>query len=193
MVRTTNNRGNVIYSCGSKKREEVKLLLEAIVKIAKVDRASNVVNLHQGRAATSVGDLKISICAPYHLRLNAASKRKYLKTLFASDPFWIPFQLDVWTPFKKVLNVEYDGSTHIIVSFRRGIWEDSLISAAKNIPILYRELVTKPTTPISAAQGEVRQHHTDITITQKQWDMIREILLHDRPFFNPIGGCLSNH
>jgi hypothetical protein len=43
----------------------------------------------------------------------------------------LDFGLDVWTPSQKVLNINWDNDGGIVlISFRRGDWEDRLLSAA---------------------------------------------------------------
>lgn len=181
MARTTDNRRNVTYGGGRNRKVAIKLLSEATIKIAKADRTSKVVDIRLGRVTTSVENIEIAICPPFHLRLSTALARKYLTTLFTSDPIGLPFQLDVWTPFKKVLNVEYDGSALSIMSFRRGPWEETILAASKTVSVPCGEVVIKPTVPIRAAQDVVCRHHTVISITQEQWNRIRDSLLHDGP------------
>ena len=152
MAQTTNKRRNALSGSGRKRQEVVKPLVEAIVKIAKDAHSSKVIGMHKNHTVASVGDIDIAIRAPLQLRLSAASERKYSSALFASDPIGIPFQLDVWTTFRKVLNVEYDGGALIIVSFRRGPWEDSLISASKTVSIPCDELFIRPNASIRATQ-----------------------------------------
>ena len=191
MARSGNIRTNVTYGAGRKRKKAVNLLVEAIVKIVKADRTSNVVHIGHGRVVTNVGDIEISIRAPFKLQLSMASERKYLKTLFTSNPISLIFQLDVWTPSRKVLNVKYDGCDLIIVSFRRGPWEDSILTAAESISIPSAKLVIIPTAPITPMQSMDRLPHVHISLTQKQLEMIRESLLRDGPFFNSIDWLLK--
>jgi len=45
----------------------------------------------------------------------------------------LPYGLDIWAP-KKVMNIEWSDQGELaIVSFRRGAWEDELISAANAV------------------------------------------------------------
>jgi hypothetical protein len=185
MAQTTNKRRNVSFGGGSKRQAELEPLVGEIVKISKAAQSKSVISIRKSHAVASVGNIDITIRAPLHLRLNAASERRYLKTLFASERIEIPFQLDVWTSFRKVLNVEYDGGALIIVSFRRGPWEDSITSASKTASIPCGELVIKPRPSIKSARDLGRSDQENIVITQKVFNMIRDTVLRDKPS-NPL-------
>jgi hypothetical protein len=83
--------------------------------------------------------------APFHLRLDPLSANKYLTAILSSDPVTTPFQLDIWSPHKKVLNADYYAKAIGITSFRRGPWEHDLLSAAKPICIPSGHLAIGPT------------------------------------------------
>jgi hypothetical protein len=57
----------------------------------------------------------------------------------------LPYGLDIWTPQKKVMNIEWDDEGNVeLVSLHRGAWELELIALAKSVetrlPALARSL-----------------------------------------------------
>jgi hypothetical protein len=46
----------------------------------------------------------------------------------------LPYQLDIWAGGKKVLNIEWDGETINMVSFRPGVWEGEFLGLVEARP-----------------------------------------------------------
>jgi hypothetical protein len=162
-----------IYGVGRNRGVAVATIMEAAVKIVRTAHDLKVIGLNDSSCKPGVPELNISIGAPFYLRLSDEAESHYLRELLRSDLIKLPMQLDVWTPEKKVLNVEYDGSYFDIVSFRRGLWENFLISAAERAPIpiaiksRYPPIIKSPATECS---GQFR-----IVTTEELWARLRNI------------------
>jgi hypothetical protein len=110
-------------------------IAEAAVKIVKAANGSKMISFNDRSYKPTVPELAISIDAPHHLRGDNIARIKHLARVFHSDLIMAAFALNIWTPDKKVLNAEYYGSSIGFASFRRGRWENALLSAAERSPI----------------------------------------------------------
>lgn len=153
--------------------------MEDAVSIVKDARASSIVRFTERHFDTNVDDIRISIRAPFHFRLNAISESKYLTALVASNPIARPFGLDIWTPSMKVLNAEYNGASIELVSIRRGVWEDQLISAARGISNPAGSIAITPCPQIPRSKNAPQWRPVDLVITEKTLASLRDLLRDD--------------
>jgi hypothetical protein len=97
--------------------------------------------------------------------------------MFHSDSITGAFALNIWTPDKKVLNAEYYGSSIDFTSFRRGCWENVVLSAAAPITLAVQSRI-----PMTKSR---RSEHPDefcIVITEEFWARLRNIQWFDPRF-----------
>jgi hypothetical protein len=120
-----------LYGVGNPRQLAVKCLMESCLQLLKADLDPIVTRL--GHIGTHLDSIEIKIHAPFVLMLGPPLQTAYLQGILASNPITLSFGMDVWIPEKKLLNAWYTGRTIDIISFRRGVWENELISAAQHV------------------------------------------------------------
>jgi hypothetical protein len=76
------------------------------------------------------GDLGISLRTPFQRLSEPPASVRYVAALSGQDASNLPCGLDVWCP-KKVLNIEWaDDGRVLVVSLKRGDWEQRLSALA---------------------------------------------------------------
>lgn len=165
--------------------EHVQRAIDCSFRIFSARRASNVTPLHR-YSSEVIGSTLVQIGAPYGHCLNSRQQRHYLRTLLTPRTDRLPFQIDVWTPHNKVMNVEYfvDGSVEI-VSLRPGPWIDELQAEADNLPIIVpaprvRSIISKARKTVPHCHSPVvlrRLLSPSVTVSKDFMDRLRDFVL----------------
>jgi hypothetical protein len=86
-------------------------------------------NRHLG---AKIGSISVSYRTPFQALPKVPEQLRYMQALLGGKDN-LPYGLDVWTPEKKVLNLEWDDAGTVeIVSFKPGEWEGALAIAASS-------------------------------------------------------------
>jgi len=169
----------MIYGGGRNRGLAVATIAEATVTILKAARNSKMIGFNDGNYTPTVPELAISIYAPWYLRLDTRSQNEHLTRLLEPGSITTLFELNIWTPEKKVLNAEYGGSGVDITSFRRGLWESYLLNAAERVPI---PVAIKSRLPIPKLPATECSDQFCIVITEDLGAKLRNIPPFDPPF-----------
>ena len=171
----TNTTGvrRSIYGVGRDRLLAATAIAKAAVKIVKAANDSRMIKLNDRSYKPTVPELAISIDAPHYLRGDKVASLKHLARVFHSDSIMAPFDLNFWTPDKKVLNAEYHGRSIGFASFPRGHWENALLSAAEHSPIT---LTVKSRIPMTKHQATEYSDQYCIAITEEFWAILRNIV-----------------
>lgn len=85
---------------------------------------------HNRALGAKIGTISVSYRTPFQALPKVPEQLQYMRALLGGKDN-LPYGLDVWTPEKKVLNLEWDDAGAIeIVSFKPGEWEGALAIAA---------------------------------------------------------------
>lgn len=77
--------------------------------------------------------MTISLRTPFSPMPGPSHEIRYMAALLGQKLVDHPYGLDIWAP-KKVMNLEWsDNDEVLVVSFRRGAWEDEIIRAAASL------------------------------------------------------------
>jgi hypothetical protein len=167
-----------IYGVGRDRQLAVATIAEATVKIVKAAHDSRMIKFNDRSSKPTAPELAISIDAPHHLRGDNIARIRHLARVFHSDSM-AAFDLNIWTPDKKVLNAEYYGSSIGFASFRRGRWENALLYAAERSPIT---VAVKSRIPMTKPQTTEYPDQYCIVITEELWAILRNIMWFDPHF-----------
>ena len=179
MTTKANGARRPIYGAGRDRQRAAARIAEATVKLVKTAHNSGMIKFNGWNYKPSVPELAISIDAPHYLRGDNIARIKHLARVFHSDSIMAAFDLNIWTPDKKVLNAEYYGSSIGFASFRRGRWENALLSAAERSPIT---LAVKSRIPMTKWQTTEYPDQYCIVITEELWAILRNIVWFDPHF-----------
>jgi hypothetical protein len=161
---------------GRDRRLAVATIAEAIIKIVKAAHDSRMIRPNDGSCKPGGPELAISIDAPSYSSGDPISRTKHLARILHSDSIAAPFELNISTPDKNVLNAEHYGSFVDIISFRRGQWEDVVLSAAERAPI---PLTVQSRIPMTKSPRSEYPDQFCIVITEEFWAR-----LHNTVWFN---------
>jgi hypothetical protein len=174
-----SGQARVIYGVGRDRNLAVTAIAEAVLKIVTAARDSGMIALNEPGRKPIVPEIAISIDALQSCGRDAISRTKYLATILNSSSTPVPFAVNIWSPDKKVLNAEYYGSLVDIVSFRRGPWEDVVLSAAARAPI---SLAVKSRIPLTKSQMSQHADHCCIVVTEEFWARLRNTVWFNTQF-----------
>jgi hypothetical protein len=168
-----------IYGVGRGRKLAVTAIAKAVVKIITAARDSGMIGLNDIGRKPIVPEIAISIHAPQSCSRDAISRTKHLATVLRADSIPPPFEVNIWSPDKKVLNAEYNGSFVDIVSFRRGPWEDVVLSAAERAPF---PLAVKSRIPLIKSPMSEYSDQSCIVITEEFWARLRNTVWFNTQF-----------
>jgi len=176
MATNVSGARRAIYGVGRDRALAVASIAQATIKIVKTAHDSRMIGFNDASCNSSVPELAISIDALPFLRADGIARLKHLARVLHSDSIKVAFGLNIWTPDKKVLNAEYYGSSVEFASFRRGRWEDVVLSAAERAPI---PLAVQSRIPMKKSPTPERPEQFCIVITEEFWSRLRNTLWFD--------------
>jgi hypothetical protein len=177
MATKASGAGGATYGVGRDRKLAVAKIAEATVKILKASHDSGLIKLNDRSRKLRVPELAISIDAPRYLIRDPISRTKHLARILHSDSIAAPFELNISTSDEKMLNAVYYGSFVDIESFRRGHWEDVVLSAAERAPI---RLVVQSHIPMTNSPMAEYSDQFCIVISEEFWGRLRNTVWFQR-------------